>query len=72
MAVSNVGYAIGAKSNKWLGQFGVEPSIEHFFIFAGVVLVLPMLLLFGLDPDSVAAKRHAEDKAELAALRAEA
>ncbi|MGB5165978.1 MAG: MFS transporter [Woeseiaceae bacterium] len=71
MAISNVGYALGAKSNKWLGQFGYEPSIEHFFIFAGVVLVLPMLLLFGLDPNAVAAKRRAEDAAELAALRAE-
>lgn len=62
MAVSNVGYAVGAKLNSWLELTGLEPTIADFFTVAGMVLVLPFLLLFGLDTKSVVAKRREEEE----------
>ena len=63
MAVNNLGYALGAKLNRWLEYTGLELTNADYFAFAGLVMILPMLLLLTLDPDGVAARKRAEEAA---------
>ena len=59
MAMSNLGHAAGAKVNSWFAGYGLTNA--DFFMLAGLTQLLPMLMLIVLDPDSVAARREAEE-----------
>jgi PAT family beta-lactamase induction signal transducer AmpG len=60
MAMANVGYAVGAKFNKWFEVLGFDLSLADFYLIGGLLPLLPALLLTGLDPDSVEARKRAE------------
>jgi hypothetical protein len=62
MAMGNVGYAIGAKLNAWLPQVGFTPTLTDFYLVAGFLPIVPLLLLIGLDPDGVVARKLAEQR----------
>jgi hypothetical protein len=68
MAMGNVGYAIGAKLNAWLPQAGFTPTLTDFYLVAGFLPVVPLLLLIGLDPDGVVARKLAEQRRAAPAL----
>ena len=61
--LNNLGYALGAKLNRWLEYTGLELTNADYFAFAGLVMIVPMLLLLTLDPDGVAARKRAEEAA---------
>ena len=63
MAVSNLGYALGAKLNRWLEYTGLDLDNAGYFAFAGLTMILPLLLLLMLDPDGIEARKHAEEEA---------
>ena len=65
MTMSNVGYAIGAKLNAWLELTGLELGIADFYLIAGLLPLLPILLLIGLDPDGIE-KRKLSERQDLA------
>ncbi len=60
MALGNVGYALGAKLNSWLLIPGMTPSTAQLFLVAGVLGLWPLLFMFGLDPDEIERRKHAE------------
>lgn len=61
MALGNVGYAVGAKLNTWLiVVFGATPSYEQFFLVSAILPLLPLVLLYGMDPDRIVRQRAAE------------
>jgi len=62
MAMGNVGYALGAKLNAWLPQVGFTPTLTDFYLVAGFLPVVPLLLLIGLDPDGIVARKLAEQR----------
>ena len=63
MAMANLGYALGAKSNSWISLTGLDWGLAEFYLFGGTLPLLSVLLLRGLDPDSVEARRRAEQQA---------
>lgn len=63
MAMSNVGYALGAKWNSWIGLTGLDWGLAEFYLFGGALPLLSMLLLRGLDPDGIEARKQAEQRA---------
>ncbi|MCU0976371.1 MAG: MFS transporter [Steroidobacteraceae bacterium] len=67
MSMGNVGYALGAKLNGWLELTGASLVTTDYFIVAGLLPILPLLLLFGLDPDSVVKRKLEDERARLAA-----
>jgi PAT family beta-lactamase induction signal transducer AmpG len=68
MSMSNVGYAIGAKLNAWLPQAGFTPTLTDFYLVAGCLPLIPLVLLIGLDPDGVVARKRAEQRRAALAL----
>ena len=68
MSMSNVGYAIGAKLNAWLPQAGFTPTLTDFYLVAGCLPLIPLVLLIGLDPDGVVARKLAEQPRAAPAL----
>ena len=60
MAMGNLGYAIGAKLNAWLELGGWAPTIADFYLVAGLIPLLPLVMLKGLDPDGIEAKKRIE------------
>jgi MFS transporter, PAT family, beta-lactamase induction signal transducer AmpG len=61
MAMGNVGYALGAKLNAWVGLTGLSLSLADFYILGGLLALVPLVWLRGLDPDGVLARKHAEE-----------
>jgi len=68
MAMSNVGYALGARLNslntwidRWEGSFAILQGFTlveaDFYLITGVVTLFPLAFLFFLDPDSVARQK---------------
>jgi MFS family permease len=68
MSMSNVGYAIGAKLNAWLPQAGFTPTLTDFYLAAGFLPLIPLVLLIGLDPDGVVVRKLAEQPRAAPAL----
>jgi hypothetical protein len=68
MAMGNVGYAIGAKLNAWLPQVGFTPTLTDFYLVAGFLPIVPLLLLIGLDPDGVVTRKLTEQRRAAPAL----
>lgn len=62
MTMGNVGYAIGAKLNAWLPLGGLSLNIADFYVIAGVLPILPVLLLIGLDPDGIEQRKLREHR----------
>jgi len=60
MAMGNVGYAVGAKLNGWLDLPGLSLSLADFYVIGGLLPIIPLLLLSGLDPDGIAMRKRAE------------
>jgi PAT family beta-lactamase induction signal transducer AmpG len=60
MAMANLGYASGAKLNTWLERAGLELTMADFYLVAGLLALLPLVFLGGLDPDGIEARKHAE------------
>jgi hypothetical protein len=60
MAMGNVGYALGAKLNGWVELTGYSPSLADLYVLGGLLPIIPLLLLVGLDPDGVVTRRQAE------------
>ncbi len=60
MAMSNLGYALGAKLITWLELSGFNLSLADFYMLAGLSPLIPLVLLVGLDPDGVEERRLAE------------
>jgi PAT family beta-lactamase induction signal transducer AmpG len=60
MAMSNVGYAVGAKLNAWIELAGFAPTLADFYLVGGILPLLPLIFLGGLDPDGVEARKRAD------------
>lgn len=60
MAMANLGYAFGAKLNTWLEAAGFGMGLADFYLLAGIVPIVPLVLLVGLDPDGVEARKLTE------------
>lgn len=60
MSLGNVGYAFGAKLNTWVDLTGLPLDIADLYVLGGLLPIIPLLLLSGLDPDGVVARKHAE------------
>ena len=63
MAANNVGYAIGAKLLAWLEYFGYRLDTADFYVLAGAMPILPLLLLTRLDPAAVERRKIADREA---------
>jgi len=68
MAMGNVGYALGAKLNGWVELTGYSPSLAELYVVGGLLPIIPLLLLVGLDPDGVVARKQAEQLPRAPAL----
>ena len=62
MALSNLGYAVGAKLNAWPEAAGFTLSLSDYYLVAAAVPLVAMVFLIGLDPDEVEARRHRENR----------
>jgi len=62
MAMANVGYAVGAKLNAWIEHAGFSLSLAGFYFLAGLLPIVPALLLTGLNPDAIEARKHREQR----------
>jgi PAT family beta-lactamase induction signal transducer AmpG len=62
MAMGNVAYALGAKLNAWVELTGLSAGYAEFFVLGGLLTIIPQLLLTGLDPDGVVARKRAEER----------
>lgn len=62
MAMGNVAYAIGAKLNAWVELTGWSPGFAGLYVFGGLLVIMPLVLLTGLDPDGVVARKRAEER----------
>jgi len=62
MAMGNVAYAVGAKLNSWVELAGWSAGFAELYMLGGLLLIVPLLLLNGLDPDSVVARKRAEER----------
>jgi PAT family beta-lactamase induction signal transducer AmpG len=60
MSLGNLGYAFGAKLNTWVDLTGLPLDIADLYVLGGLLPVIPLLLLGGLDPDGVVARKRAE------------
>lgn len=56
MALSNIGYAFGVQLNSWLPLAGYDLTFADAYLLAGVVPILPLLLIFTFDPNG--AEKH--------------
>jgi PAT family beta-lactamase induction signal transducer AmpG len=63
MATNNLGYALGAKLLSWFDYLNVNLDTAQYYLLAGMVPLLPMLLLTQLDPAGVERKKLAEREA---------
>jgi len=68
MAMGNVGYALGAKLNGWVELTGYSPDLADLYVIGGLLPIIPLLLLLGLDPDGVVARKQAEQRPRAPAL----
>ncbi len=62
MALSNLGYATGAKLNAWPEALGFSLDLPDYYLVAAVIPLLALIFLIGLDPDEVEARRHRENR----------
>lgn len=60
MAMANVGYAVGAELNAWIEQLGFSLSLAGFYLVGGLLPIVPALLLSGLNPDGIEARKRQE------------
>jgi PAT family beta-lactamase induction signal transducer AmpG len=62
MALSNLGYAVGAKLNAWPAAAGLTLDLADYYLVAAAVPLIALVFLVGLDPDEVEARRHRENR----------
>ena len=55
-----MGYALGAMLNTWIDLTGLPLGIADLHVLGGLLPVIPLLMPSGLDPDSVVARKRAE------------
>ena len=60
MAMGNLGYATGAKLNSWPEAAGFVLQLPDYYFLGAVLALIPLVLLLGLSPDEVEARRHRE------------
>ena len=60
MAMSNLGYWFGAKLNTWLEGLSFPAALEDYYLLAGLLSLLPLVLLFSFNPDGVEARKQAD------------
>ena len=60
MAMTNIGYAIGAQLNSWLPLAGYELTFAESYLVAGLLPLAPLILIFTFDPDGVEQRKRAD------------
>ena len=63
MALSNLGYAAGAKILTVIDLMDLRLATADYYLFAACLYAMPLLLLIGLDPDGVERRKIAEREA---------
>jgi len=63
MAMGNLGYALGAKLLTWLDLAGYDLRLDELYMLGGIMPLLALALLIGLDPDGVERRKIAEREA---------
>jgi PAT family beta-lactamase induction signal transducer AmpG len=63
MALSNLGYAAGAKILTVIDLMELRLATADYYLFAACLYAVPLLLLIGLDPDGVERRKIAEREA---------
>lgn len=63
MAMGNLGFALGAKLLTWLDLAGYDLRLDQLYLLGGLLPLVALVLLFGLDPDGVERRKIAEREA---------
>jgi len=60
MAMSNIGYAFGAQLNRLLPLAGYELTFAESYLVAGLLPLIPLVLIFTFNPDGVDEHKRAD------------
>ncbi len=63
MAMGNLGFALGAKLLTWLDLAGYDLRLDQLYLLGGLLPLVALVLLIGLDPDGVERRKIAEREA---------
>jgi len=68
MAMNNLGYAFGAQLNRLLPLAGYELTFAESYLVAGLLPLIPLVLIFTFNPDGVDQHKRADQALTTAAL----